>query len=123
MFPALIYLQSITSDSNSVETTVHAYLITDSIIMHMYMDKGAKLTLNKQQERRSLYIIFHVLKTTNNKSLIISCRIHIHLDHQQGCSRQHSASYVKDILLSHAAKAVGCHPSHGLTLLRMAYSS
>lgn len=50
MFPALIYLQSTTVDSNLVETTVHAYLITDSIIMHMYMDKGANLTLNKEGE-------------------------------------------------------------------------
>lgn len=98
MFPALIYLQSITSDSNSAEATVHAYLITDSIIMRVYTDKGANLTLNKQQERRSLCIISCVLKTMNSKSLIISCHIHIHLDHQQGCSRQHSAGYVKDVL-------------------------
>lgn len=58
MFPALIYLQCTTLDSNSVETTVHAYLITDCIIMHTYMDKGANLTLNKQQERRSVHILF-----------------------------------------------------------------
>lgn len=122
MFPALIYLQSTTVD-DLVETTVHASLITDSIIMRMYMDKGANLTLNKQQGRRSLCIIFYVLKTMNNRSLIISCHIYMHVDHQQGCSRQHSASYIKDVLLSRAIKAVGCHLSHGITLPRMAYSS
>lgn len=50
MFPALIYLQSTTVERSSVETTAHAYLITDSIIMCMYMDKGDNLTLKKQQE-------------------------------------------------------------------------
>lgn len=50
MFPALISLQRATVDSSSVETTAHACLITDSIIMHVYMDKGANLTLKKQQE-------------------------------------------------------------------------
>lgn len=58
MFPALIYLKSTTVGSNLVETTAHAYLISDSIIMHMYMDKGVNLTLNKQQGRRRLCIIF-----------------------------------------------------------------
>lgn len=86
------------------------------------MDKGANLTLKKQQGRRSLCIIFCVLKTMNNRSLIISCHICMHIDHQQGCSRQHTASYIKDVLLSHAIKAVGCHLSHGITLPRMAYS-
>lgn len=87
------------------------------------MDKGANLTLSKQQGRKSLCIIFCVLKTMNNRSLIISCHIYMHVDHQQGCSRQHSASYLKDVLLSRAIKAVGCHLSHGITLSRMAYSS
>lgn len=36
MFPALIYLQSVTVDSNSVETTVHAYLITEYDNAYVY---------------------------------------------------------------------------------------
>lgn len=59
----------------------------------------------------------------NNRGLIISCHISIHLDHQQGCSRRLSASYIKDVLLSHAIKTVGCHLSHRITLPRKAYSS
>jgi len=122
MFPALINMQSATVDSNPVETTVHAYLITGSIIMHMYMDKGGNLTLNKQG-RRSLCIIFCVLKAMNNRSLITSCHICMHIGHQQGCARQHSASCIKEVLLSQVIKAVGCHLSHGITLPRMAHSS
>lgn len=46
----------------------------------------------------------------------------MHVDHQQGCSRQYAASYVKEVRLSNAIKGVGCHLSHGITLPRMEFS-
>lgn len=67
MLLALIHLQSATVGSNAAETAVPAYLITGSIIMHTYVDKGAALILSKQWGRRSLYIIFCVLKTMTNR--------------------------------------------------------
>lgn len=47
----------------------------------------------------------------------------MHVDHQQGYSRQQFTSYIKDVLLSHAIRAVCCHFSHRITLPRVAYSS
>lgn len=55
MFPVPIHLQSATVDDNLVVTTVHAYLIRDSIIMHMYMDKGVNLTLQTTGKEKPVH--------------------------------------------------------------------